>query len=118
MHEHGISGYRGLRDVTPPNVALLSPAYGATVSGMIEVLADASDDRGVAGVRFTLDGEELGDSMSAPPYCLLWNTAEIADGAHVLTAVAWDAAGNHGASVPFKIKVQNQAESEDEAAPS
>jgi Amt family ammonium transporter len=114
MHEHGISGYRGLRDVSPPNVALLSPAYGSTVSGSVEVLADASDDRGVVGVRFTLDGEELGEELEEPPYVFRWDTSEVDDGEHLLTAVARDAAGNHGISVAFKIEVDNKS-SEDGA---
>jgi len=107
MHEHGISGYRGLRDVTPPRVSLLSPSYGSTVSGIVEVLADATDDHGVAGVRFTLDGDDIGQELDNPPYSFTWDTTEADNGAHVLTAVAWDAAGNHGISVPFKIDVRN-----------
>ena len=59
------------------------------------MLADASDDRAVVGLRFTLDGEDLAEVLDAPPYTLRWNTAEAEDGEHVLTAVAWDAANNH-----------------------
>jgi hypothetical protein len=107
FHEHGVSGYRGLRDNTPPWASLLSPAYGSTVTGTIEVVADATDDRGVAGVRFTLDGEPLGEGGDAPPYKITWDTRLTSNGEHILTAIAWDAADNHGSSVPFRIRVEN-----------
>ena len=107
MHEHGISAYRGERDTNPPTVMLLSPAYGSTVSGQIELLANAMDDRGVSGVGFTLDGDRLGEGIEAPPYVMVWDTTTARNGAHVLKAIAWDAAGNHGVSVEFKITVEN-----------
>jgi Amt family ammonium transporter len=107
FHEHGISGYRGLRDMTPPWVSLLSPNYGATVSGTIDVLADATDDRGVFGVRFTLDGERLGDESETAPYKIIWDSRSVENGEHSLIAIAWDAAGNQGQSVAFRIFVEN-----------
>jgi len=107
FHEHGISGYRGLRDTTPPWVCVLAPAYGSTVAGTIEVVADATDDRGVSGVRFRLDGEPLGEEEDTPPYLITWDTRSTPNGEHTLTAVAWDAANNEGISVPFRIFVEN-----------
>ncbi len=107
FHEHGISGYRGLRDMTPPWVSLLSPSYGAKVTGTIDVLADATDDRGVSGVRFTLDGERLGDELETTPYMIIWDSRSVENGEHSLTAIAWDAAGNQGQSVAFRIFVEN-----------
>lgn len=106
-HEHGISGYRGLRDMTPPWVSLLSPNYGAKVSGTIDILADATDDRGVSGVRFTLDGERLGDESETEPYKIIWDSRSVENGEHSLIAIAWDAAGNQGQSVAFRIFVEN-----------
>ena len=107
FHEHGVSGYRGLRDTTPPWVCLLAPVYGSTVMGTIEVVADATDDRGVTGVRFMLDGEPLGEEGDAPPYIITWDTRLTPNGEHILTVVAWDAASNEGVSVPFRVFVEN-----------
>ena len=107
FHEHGVSGYRGLRDTSPPWVSLLAPVYSSTVTGSIEVVADATDDRGVAGVKFTLDGEPLGEAVEAPPYKITWDTRLASNGEHTLIAVAWDAAGNYGSSVPFPMTVEN-----------
>ena len=55
-------------DTSPPAVQLTSPAAGP-VGGTVTVAATASDDRGVAGVRFRVDGGDLGgeDSERAVP---------------------------------------------------
>src|SRR5207247_4605094 len=47
-------------DKTPPTVAITSPTAGAIVAGTITVSADASDNVGVVGVQFKLDGNDLG----------------------------------------------------------
>ena len=46
-------------DTTAPTVAFTSPAAGS-VSGTVTVAATASDDLGVTGVQFSLDGAPLG----------------------------------------------------------
>src|SRR3989442_7428872 len=43
-------------DRTPPTVSVTTPAAGATVAGIVTIAANASDDVGVAGVQFQLDG--------------------------------------------------------------
>lgn len=107
LHEHGISGYRGMRSTNPPHVSLLSPSYGSMVSGTVELLADAYGDGDVAGVRFTLDGQSIGEELQEAPYFLHWDSTAVPNGEHVLTAIARDAADNHGRSVPFDIVVDN-----------
>ncbi len=90
-------------DVANPQVTTLTP-QGGTVAGTIEVRATASDDRGVTGVRFLLDGNELVDDTSSP-YSTSWNTTTAADGNHTLTAIARDAAGKTGqASAVVNVK--------------
>jgi Amt family ammonium transporter len=107
MHEHGVSGYRGMRTTNPPHVSILSPNYGAKVSGIIELLADAYGDGNVAGLRFTLDGKSIGSEIEESPYFLHWDSNEATNGEHVLIAIAKDAADNHGRSVPFDIIINN-----------
>ena len=96
-------------DPTPPTVALTTPASGATVSGTITVSANASDNVGVAGVQFLLDGASLGAEVTRAPYSLPWNTATSANGSHVLSAVARDAAGNRTTVNPVTVTVSNSA---------
>src|SRR5207249_10943319 len=82
-------------DTTPPTVSLSAPANNATVSGSsVTVSASATDNVGVAGVQFKLDGANLGAEDTSAPYGVTWNTTTIANGSHTLTAVARDAAGN------------------------
>ena len=78
-------------DAAPPTVSLLTPPAG-TVAGTLDVTATASDDRGVVGVQFRLDGALLADDTKSP-YSTTWNTTSASDGPHTLTATARDAAG-------------------------
>src|SRR5262249_18613675 len=78
-------------DTTAPTVSLTSPTAGATVSGTITVSANASDNVGVVGVQFKLDGANLGAEDTASPYSVTWNTTTVTNGSHTLTAVARDA---------------------------
>jgi hypothetical protein len=94
-------------DSTSPTVSLSSPADGATVSNVITVSASASDNVGVAGVRFTIDGATIGTEDTTSPYSISWNTGTVASGAHTLRAVARDAAGNTRTSTSRTITVAN-----------
>jgi hypothetical protein len=76
-----------------PAVSLTSPAAGQTVSGTITLSASASDDVGVAGVRFRLDGADLGAEDVAAPFGVSWNTTLVPNGPHTLSAVARDTSG-------------------------
>ncbi len=81
-------------DVTPPAVTLTAPANNASVTGTISVTATAGDNVGVVGVKFSVDGTAIGAEDAAAPYSISWNTTGIANGVHVVTAAARDAAGN------------------------
>src|SRR5205085_3699144 len=94
-------------DITPPTVSITSPANGATVSGTVSVTASASDNVGVAGVQFQLDGANLGAEATAAPYQVSWNTSTTTNGSHTLTARARDAAGNAATSTAVAVTVNN-----------
>src|SRR5438094_807570 len=96
-------------DLTPPTVSITAPINGSTVSGSVTVSANATDNVGVAGVQFKLDGANLGAEITAVPYSLSWNTTLVASGSHSLTAVARDAAGNTATSTAVAITVDNAA---------
>jgi hypothetical protein len=95
-------------DSTPPAVSITLPANGATVSGSaVQLSANASDNVGVMGVQFRLDGGNLGSEITAAPYTLSWNTGTAANGSHTLTAVARDAAGNATTGSRVSVTVSN-----------
>ena len=92
-------------DTTPPSVSMTAPSAGATVSGTITVSANATDNVGVVGVQFKLDGVNLGAEVTVTPYTLSWNTTTATNAAHTLTAVARDAAGNSTTSAGISVTV-------------
>ena len=57
----------------------------------IALTATATDDVGVVGVQFKLDGANLGAEDTTAPYAVTWDTTLLANGAHTLSAVARDA---------------------------
>src|SRR5439155_26360849 len=95
-------------DTTAPTVSLTAPANGATVSGSsVTVSANASDNVGVVGVQFRLDGANLGAEDTSASYSVSWNTTSIANGLHTLSAVARDAAGNQKTSSSVSVLASN-----------
>jgi hypothetical protein len=96
-----------LSDTTSPTVAVTAPAAGTTVTSTAVVSGSATDNVGVAGVQFKLDGANLGAEVTTPPYAVTWNTTTTATGGHVLTAVARDAAGNRATSPGVTVTVAN-----------
>src|SRR5207244_1120255 len=87
----------------PPSVSVTAPTNGATVSGTITVSANATDNVGVAGVQFKLDGVNLGAEDTASPYSVPWDTTTATNASHTLTAVARDAAGNQATAAALTV---------------
>lgn len=103
-------------DTTPPTVQTTGPANGATVGSTVSVTASASDNVGVGGVQFFLDGALLGAEDTSAPYSVSWNTTSASDGSHVLSSRARDAAGNQTTSAPVTVTVDNTPPEEDPPA--
>ena len=103
-----ISGGGG--DTTPPTISITSPTQGQTVSGDTTISANASDNVGVAGVQFKLNGTNLGAEDTTSPYSITWDTTTVSDGSYTLTATARDAAGNNATSTPVTVTVNNSQE--------
>ena len=96
-------------DVAGPTVAIAA-SDGTWARGTTELAADAFDDlTGVATLVFQLDG---GDPIAATGAAGVWtatlDTSTIADGVHVLTAVASDGVGNTTTS-SVELRVDNGA---------
>jgi hypothetical protein len=104
-------------DTTAPSVAITAPNGTGPLAGTVLVSADATDDTGVVGVQFLLDGVMVTEDTTAP-YSMNWDTRTSADGPHTLTAVARDAAGNSTTSAPVNVTVNNSQPPADTTAPS
>lgn len=71
------------------------PDQSSSLTGAVTLRATASDNVGVAGVQFQVDGENLGAEDTEAPYeATLPSTSAYATGIHVLRTRARDAAGN------------------------
>src|SRR5262249_3408682 len=80
----------------------------ATVSGTaVTVSANASDNVGVVGVQFLVDGAAAGSEATTSPYQIAWNSTSVANGTHTLSARARDAAGNQTTSAGVSVTVTN-----------
>jgi len=89
-----------------PTVALTTPVEGASLGGLVSVLAAATDDIGVTAVQFKVDGAIVGSEDTVAPYELLWDTAGASNGSHTVSAVARDAAG-HETTTSVVVVVSN-----------
>ncbi|MBI3774382.1 MAG: fibronectin type III domain-containing protein [Gammaproteobacteria bacterium] len=95
-------------DPTPPTVSFSYPTNNSTISNTVILTATASDNIGVVGVQYKLNGTNLGAEVANSPFSLAWNTntKTIVNGSYTLTAVARDAAGNT-ATATITVTVNN-----------
>ena len=97
----------GPPDTTPPSVLITAPSQGAQVVDIVTVTAEATDQVGVAGVQFLVDGVITGVEDTSPPYVLNWDTRTVSNGMHTVAARARDAAGNTATSPTITVNVSN-----------
>jgi len=91
----------------PPSISITTPVNGSTVSGIVVVFAKASASADLARVQFLCDGANLGNPLTAAPYSLTLDSSTMANGAHSLSAVAWDTSGNQATATPVIIEIAN-----------
>lgn len=102
-----IAGGGGGTDAISPSVSISLPASGQTISGNATLSANASDNIGVTGVQFKLNGTNIGSEVTNSPYSYTLDTTAYSDGSHTLTATARDAAGNMTTSSPLSVTISN-----------
>lgn len=82
-------------DTQAPTAVLTAPAdLAVDLSGTLTLTATASDNVGVAGVEFQVDGATVGSEDTSAPYSASVDSNAYASGQHVIRARARDAAGN------------------------
>jgi hypothetical protein len=75
-----------------PAVDITAPADGASVSGVLNVTADAADETGVTHVEFLIDGASIGVDTT-DPYEASWDTTAGSDGVRSVEAVVTNSEG-------------------------
>ena len=92
----------------PPTVTITYPSAGATLSGVVEITADAWDDDAVSQVEFFVDGGTIGvDNDATDGWNIAWDTTAYADGSHSLSAAATDTADQKTTSESVNMIVDN-----------
>ncbi len=100
-------------DSEAPSVNIFSPTGGNTVSGLVEVEVNATDNVGVSEVTLYANGIYVGTDTTAP-YQFSWDSNQVADGSVNLSATTIDAAGNEGVSSGVNVTVKNTIEQVEE----
>ncbi len=81
---------RGLaRDSIPPTLAFASPTPNTTVSGIVNITLNASDNVGIKELQVYIDNQ-LFEARERPPFTFRWDTLRVPNGVHTLSAVAID----------------------------
>jgi thermitase len=94
------------RDTVAPSAAISNPTPNSSVSGLVAIDVKASDNKAVMRVDLKVNGA-LVASDTSPPYAFSWNSSGVANGINSLVVVAYDAAGNAGASSAVPLNVAN-----------
>ena len=95
-------------EINPPFVDFISPLDGDTVSGTVTLTATSSDDTGVVGVYFAVNGSPYGPEDFTPPYQVEWDTTGFPDGEYLLKATSHDVYGNND-NVEIWVTVDNSS---------
>ncbi len=80
-------------DSIPPSISITSPASGDTLSGIVSLTAQASNNQMITGVTFAIDGKQIGSIILQPPFSTILNTSFIRNGQHTISATAIDVSG-------------------------
>lgn len=92
-------------DSTPPTILLTSPGNGSTLTGTVNVTANASDNVGVTKVEFYIDNS-LTSTVTASPFNYTWDTTKSTNASHTIKVIAYDAA-NNSANASETVNVNN-----------
>lgn len=93
-------------DKQAPTAAITAPAASSSVSGLVTVTVNATDNVGVDRVELKVNGSVVAID-SASPFSFSWNSAGSPNGMNTLVATAYDKAGNATSSSPVSINVAN-----------
>jgi len=93
------------KDTTPPEVTIISPSNGSTVSIIVPINCISSDNEGVEKVELWIDGQPIGVSDTTEPYSMEWNTITYKDGSYGVTVRSYDTSGNTTDSDPITLTV-------------
>ena len=94
-------------DITPPTGSIVSPPAGLTVSGDVQIIISANDNRAMKEVALSIDGTYI-TTIEQAPFFYIWDTTiEQEDVEHTISVVLIDLAGNEAPLNPISVVVDN-----------
>ncbi len=94
-------------DSEKPVASIINPANGATVSGLVSVDIEASDNVGVIRTELWVNNTNVAiDTL--PPYAFTWDSTGVPNSIVNLVVRAYDEAGNSTTSDAISVTVSNQ----------
>ncbi|PTQ98831.1 subtilase family protein [Nitrosomonas nitrosa] len=94
-------------DTEAPQVAIIDPLSDATVSGLVPVDIEATDNIGVVRAELWVNNTSVAVDTSSP-FAFTWDSQGVANGPAHLIVYAFDDAGNSAASNIVEVNVNNQ----------
>lgn len=99
-------------DITPPNGAIVSPPAGISVSGDVQIIISASDNRAMGEVFLSINNN-LVAIIENEPYSYNWNTLSAEeDSENIISVILNDLAGNPTPLNPISVIVDNDPTSD------
>lgn len=92
-------------DIEAPHVTIINPLEGATLSGLIPVDIDATDNIGVTRAELWINNTNVATDTSQP-FSFSWDSTGVVSGATSLEVRVFDAAGNIATS-SIAVNVNN-----------
>lgn len=93
-------------DSIAPTVTLVNPKTGIVSGTKSRITATATDNVGITKVQFYAGAKLIGTELVVP-FDRTWDTTKFVNGSYVITAKAYDAAGNVTVSAPISVIVKN-----------
>lgn len=94
-------------DTIAPVASITSPTPSITVSGIVPVSLNASDNIGVKNVELFINGNSVAIDSSTP-FGFSWDSKGVTNGMANIHVVAYDDAGNKGQSSTVAVNVANE----------
>ncbi len=95
-------------DIIPPTGSIVSPPAGMTVSGLVQIIVSANDDRAMGEVALSINGVYTATIDNAP-YAYVWNTSSAEEDAeHIISVILVDLSGNETPLNPISVFVDNE----------
>lgn len=92
---------------TAPTTSVTAPTSGSSVSGAINLTANASDTAGIKNVQFQIDNQNVGSADTTSPYSVSWDSKTVANGTHTVRTIATNTSGLATTSAAVSFSVNN-----------